>query len=83
MCGSIVGAISVPTRNVHQVIEMASKSDLDAAVDLLAACAMNVDKWDWSWNSVNQCQSVCDKPAKASKAAAKTGKAAAKKKKAK
>ena len=81
--GSIAGAISVPTRNVHQVIEMASKSDLDAAVDLLAACAMNVDKWDWSWNSVNQCQSVCDKPAKASKAAAKTGKAAAKKKKAK
>lgn len=81
--GSIAGAISIPTRNVHQVIEMASKSDLDAAVDLLAACAMNVDKWDWSWNSVNQCQSVCGKPAKASKAAAKTDKAAAKKKKAK
>ena len=40
--GSIAGAISVPTRNVHQVIEMASKSDLGAAVDLLAACAMNV-----------------------------------------
>lgn len=53
--GSIAGAISVPTRNVHQVIEMAHKDDLDASVALLTACAMNVDKWDWSWNSVNEC----------------------------
>ena len=36
--GSIAGAISVPTRNVHQVIEMAHKDDLDASVALLTAC---------------------------------------------
>ena len=35
--GSIAGAISVPTRNVHQVIEMAHKDDLDASVALLTA----------------------------------------------
>lgn len=79
--GSIAGAISVPTRNVHQVIEMAHKDDLDASVALLTACAMNVDKWDWSWNSVNECPA--EKPAKAAKTAAKPAKAAAKKKKAK
>ena len=79
--GSIAGAISVPTRNVHQVIEMAHKDDLDASVALLTACAMNVDKWDWSWNSVNECPA--EKPAKASKTAAKPAKAAARKKKAK
>jgi len=43
--------------------------------------AMNVDKWDWSWNSVNECPA--EKPAKAAKTAAKPAKAAAKKKKAK
>ena len=79
--GSIAGAISVPTRNVHQVIEMAHKDDLDASVALLTACAMNVDKWDWSWNSVNECPA--EKPAKAAKTAAKPAKAAAKNKKAK
>ena len=42
---------------------------------------MNVDKWDWSWNSVNECPA--EKPAKAAKTAAKPAKAAAKKKKAK
>lgn len=79
--GSIAGAISVPTRNVHQVIEMAHKDDLDASVALLTACVMNVDKWDWSWNSVNECPEK--KPSKASKTADKATKAAAKKKKAK
>ena len=56
-------------------------SALDASVALLTACAMNVDKWDWSWNSVNECPA--EKPAKAAKTAAKPAKAAAKKKKAK
>ena len=42
---------------------------------------MNVDKWDWSWNSVNECP--VEKPVKATKTAAKPSKAAVKKKKAK
>ncbi len=77
--GSIAGAISVPTRNVHQVIEMAHKDDLDASVALLSACAMNVDKWDWSWNAVNE-QPAAKKPAKAKAPKAKAAKPAAKKK---
>ena len=58
-----------------------SDAKMDASVALLTACAMNVDKWDWSWNSVNECP--VEKPAKAAKTAAKPAKAAAKKKKAK
>ncbi|MEG0025281.1 MAG: M42 family metallopeptidase [Akkermansia sp.] len=51
--GSITGAISVPVRNVHQVIEMAAKKDIDACTDLLSACLMNLGEWDWSWGAIN------------------------------
>ena len=47
--GSVTGAISIPVRNVHQSIEMASKKDIQACVDLLAACCSNLRRWDWSW----------------------------------
>lgn len=63
--GAITGAISVPVRNVHQVIEMAHKKDLDACADLLSACLMNLDGWDWSWGAVNK---PAGKPAKKKKA---------------
>ena len=33
--GSIAGAVSVPTRHLHQVIEMCHKKDITGAVDLL------------------------------------------------
>lgn len=36
--GSIAGAISIPTRHLHQVIEMAHKSDIQGSIDLLTAC---------------------------------------------
>ncbi|MDO4410260.1 MAG: M42 family metallopeptidase [Akkermansia sp.] len=83
--GSICGAISIPTRNVHQVIEMAHKDDLDASVALLAACIENVEKWDWSWNAVAIDQSAALKPAKkaAKTAKAKSSEKATKKKKSK
>ncbi len=45
--GSISGAISVPTRHIHQTIETCDKSDLGACVDLLAACVCGIDKHDW------------------------------------
>jgi len=35
--GAVVGCVSVPTRYVHSVIEMAAESDLQAAIDLLVA----------------------------------------------
>lgn len=42
--GAIAGAISIPTRNLHQVIEMASKDDIENSIHLLAACISNLDK---------------------------------------
>lgn len=45
--GSIAGAISVPTRHIHQTIETCNKADLAACVELLAACVCEIDKHDW------------------------------------
>ncbi len=47
--GSISGAISIPTRHIHQVIEMADKSDIRASIDLLKNCILDIDKFDWSF----------------------------------
>ena len=47
--GAIAGAISIPTRHLHQVIEMAHKSDIESAVMLLKHCCENLDKFDWSF----------------------------------
>ncbi|MBW3546078.1 MAG: M42 family metallopeptidase [Bacteroidetes bacterium] len=46
--GSIAGAISVPTRHLHQVIEMAHKEDVVACIDLLHAALSTFDKYDWA-----------------------------------
>lgn len=46
--GAISGAISIPTRHLHQVIEMADKDDIQACIDLLKACLQNLDQYDWS-----------------------------------
>lgn len=46
--GSIAGAISIPTRHIHQVIEMSHKEDIADCIDLLTAAACNLDDWDWS-----------------------------------
>ncbi len=45
--GSIAGAVSIPTRHLHQVIEMANKDDIRASIDLLKACVTDIDKYDW------------------------------------
>jgi tetrahedral aminopeptidase len=45
--GSIAGAVSIPTRHIHQVIEMCSKSDIRASIDLLKACVQELDTYDW------------------------------------
>jgi tetrahedral aminopeptidase len=47
--GSIAGAISIPTRHLHQVIEMAHKNDINASIDLLVACVSELDTYDWSF----------------------------------
>ncbi len=45
--GSIAGAISIPTRNLHQVIEMANKEDILACTKLLTKSLSEMDKWNW------------------------------------
>lgn len=46
--GSIAGAVSIPTRHIHQSIEMADKGDIQASIDLLLHCVKELDKFDWS-----------------------------------
>jgi len=45
--GAIAGAISIPTRHLHQVIEMAHKQDIADSISLLIACLEQVDQYDW------------------------------------
>ena len=47
--GSIAGAISIPTRYLHQVIEMANKQDIKYCIDLLEECIMNMEKGTWEF----------------------------------
>ena len=47
--GSIAGAVSIPTRHIHQVIEMVHKEDVRNAIDLLRNCIENLNKFDWSF----------------------------------
>jgi endoglucanase len=46
--GAIAGAISIPTRHLHQVIEMAHKEDISNSILLLKACLEDIDGFDWS-----------------------------------
>jgi len=48
--GCIAGAISIPTRHIHQVIEMADKNDISACINLLSACIQEMNTYDWSFN---------------------------------
>lgn len=47
--GSISGAISIPTRHLHQVIEMAHKKDIVNSIELLKSCLLELDSFDWSF----------------------------------
>jgi len=47
--GCIAGGISIPTRYLHQVIEMAHKKDIDNSIKLLTQCLLNMGKYDWSF----------------------------------
>lgn len=48
--GTIAGAVSIPTRHIHSVIEMAHKGDIKGNVDLLKVCVSNLDKYDWDFS---------------------------------
>jgi endoglucanase len=47
--GSIAGAVSVPTRHIHQVIEMVNKEDVVNCIELLKVSVENLDKYDWEF----------------------------------
>ena len=46
--GSIAGAVSIPTRHIHQVIEMVHKKDVRSSIDLLRFSVENLDKYNWN-----------------------------------
>ncbi|MGL4598254.1 MAG: M42 family metallopeptidase [Bacteroidia bacterium] len=48
--GSIAGAVSIPTRHIHQVIEMCDKDDIANSIKLLTHCLQDLDKHDWSFH---------------------------------
>ena len=45
--GAISGAISIPTRHLHQVIEMAHTKDIEASIKLLSACLREINTYNW------------------------------------
>ncbi len=47
--GSIAGAVSIPTRHIHQVIEMVHKQDVENAIMLLKKCLENMGGYNWSF----------------------------------
>jgi endoglucanase len=47
--GAITGAVSIPTRHIHQVIEMVHKKDVLASIQLLKCSIEQLEDWNWSW----------------------------------
>lgn len=45
--GSIAGAVSIPTRHLHQVIEMAHKDDIASGIVLLQKCLEDLGSYNW------------------------------------
>ena len=45
--GTIAGAVSIPTRNIHQVIEMCDKDDIRGSIDLLKESVKGLDTFNW------------------------------------
>ena len=62
--GSIAGAISIPLRNMHQVIEMAHQQDIADCISLLAGAIRGLDTYDWDFTADHSpAPSHPDKPA--------------------
>ncbi|MBX2817079.1 MAG: M42 family metallopeptidase [Saprospiraceae bacterium] len=47
--GSIAGAISIPLRHIHQVIEMAHEDDIEASIALLLQACRHLDDHKWTF----------------------------------
>lgn len=46
--GSIAGAVSIPTRHIHQVIETIHKEDIENSIQLIKNCLTELDGFNWS-----------------------------------
>ena len=46
--GSISGAISVPTRHIHQTVEMVSQKDTQSAIHLLTQSLIKINQYNWN-----------------------------------
>ena len=47
--GCIAGAVSIPTRHIHQSIEMVHKEDIRGAIELLKNSVESLNTYDWSF----------------------------------
>ena len=47
--GSVAGALSVPTRHIHQVVESCHKEDVAAGISLLTACILEMGSYSWKY----------------------------------
>jgi len=47
--GAIVGAIAIPTRYIHTVIESVHRNDVGSAINLLCECLIKMDKFDYTY----------------------------------
>ncbi|MEO0312338.1 MAG: hypothetical protein RIQ89_1995 [Bacteroidota bacterium] len=47
--GAIAGAVSIPTRHIHQAIEMANKEDIKNSISLLQHCLEDLHLHNWSF----------------------------------
>jgi endoglucanase len=48
--GTIAGALSIPTRHIHQVVETVNKQDVEYAIKLLTIIPTQIMKFNWNWN---------------------------------
>lgn len=46
--GAIAGAVSIPTRHLHQVVEMCHPDDINNSIDFLTLCAQEMDAFSWN-----------------------------------
>ena len=46
--GSIAGAVSIPTRHIHQVIETIHKEDIESSIQLIKNCLTGLDNFNWN-----------------------------------
>ncbi len=47
--GAITGAVSIPTRHIHSVIETINKKDIVESIKLLEACLLDLDTYNWEF----------------------------------